>query len=121
MTVTDDRVRAVRNDPDLPPVAVEEPFRPSPVKKGVLALIALAAALGWVMLALVRGEWAPDDVSQAKVQLLMSFDDAAGSSRDVPDPYYSDAAMFDTVLRSISQASAALFRQIEPAIRRGVS
>ncbi len=56
MTVNDDRVRAVRNDPDLPPVAVEEPFSPTPVKKGVLALIALAAAIGWVMLAVVRGE-----------------------------------------------------------------
>ena len=56
MTVNDDRVRAVRNDPDLPPVAVEEPFSPTPVKKGVLAVIALAAAIGWVMLAVVRGE-----------------------------------------------------------------
>lgn len=65
-------------------------------------------------------EWAPDDVSRAKVQLLMSFDDAAGSSRDVPDPYYSDAALFDSVLAMIERASVALFRQLEPVLRQGV-
>jgi protein-tyrosine phosphatase len=37
---------------------------------------------------------------------------------DVPDPYYSDAALFDGVLGMIEKASAALFRQIEPGIRR---
>jgi protein-tyrosine phosphatase len=54
------------------------------------------------------------------VQLLLSFD-SQQPPIDIPDPYYSDAALFDTVLRSIKQASAALFRQIEPGIRRGVS
>jgi len=39
----------------------------------------------------------------------------------VPDPYYSDAAMFATVLDTIERASVALFRQIEPGIRGGVS
>jgi protein-tyrosine phosphatase len=39
----------------------------------------------------------------------------------VPDPYYSDAAMFDTVLGSIEHACTALFHQIEPGIRRRVS
>jgi len=64
--------------------------------------------------------WAGNDADRGKVHLLLSFDPEQAQP-DVPDPYYSDAAMFDTVLRSISQASAALFRQIEPAIRRGVS
>ena len=66
-------------------------------------------------------EWAPDDASRAKVQLLLSFDDAgAGSSGDVPDPYYSDAALFDSVLTTIERASVALFRQLEPVLRQGV-
>lgn len=64
--------------------------------------------------------WAGSDADRSKVQLLLSFD-SEQTQVDVPDPYYSDAALFDTVLRSIHQASAALFRQIEPGIRRGVS
>ena len=40
---------------------------------------------------------------------------------DVPDPYYSDAAMFDTVLGMIERACTALFRQLEPGIRQGAS
>jgi protein-tyrosine phosphatase len=64
--------------------------------------------------------WAGSDADRSKVQLLLSFDSEQGQV-DIPDPYYSDAALFDSVLRSIKQASAALFRQIEPGIRRGVS
>ena len=64
--------------------------------------------------------WAPSDADRSKVQLLLSFD-SEQELQDVPDPYYSDAALFDTVLRMIHQASAALFRQIEPAVRRGAS
>lgn len=64
--------------------------------------------------------WAVGDDDRGKVQLLLSFDPEQGL-QDVPDPYYSDAALFDTVLRMIHNASAALFRQIEPALRRGVS
>jgi protein-tyrosine phosphatase len=64
--------------------------------------------------------WASNDADRSKVQLLLSFD-SEQTQVDVPDPYYSDAALFDTVLRSIQQASAALFRQIEPVLRRGVS
>ena len=64
-------------------------------------------------------EWAPDDASRAKVQLLLSFDESGGpgSGGDVPDPYYSDAALFDSVLATIERASTALFRQLEPALR----
>lgn len=64
--------------------------------------------------------WAPTEGDRSKVQLLLSFD-SEQDLQDVPDPYYSDAALFDTVLRMIHQASAALFRQIEPAVRRGAS
>ena len=63
--------------------------------------------------------WAGSDADRSKVQLLLSFD-AEQPQVDVPDPYYSDAALFDSVLQSIHKASAALFRQIEPGIRRGV-
>jgi len=65
--------------------------------------------------------WAGSDEDRSKVQLLLSFDQEQAHQIDVPDPYYSDAEMFDTVLGMIEQASAALFRQIEPAIRQGVS
>jgi protein-tyrosine phosphatase len=70
-------------------------------------------------------EWAPDDASRAKVQLLLSFDEpgapaGVGAATDVPDPYYSDAALFDSVLTTIERASVALFRQLEPVLRQGV-
>ncbi|MCU1422184.1 MAG: protein tyrosine phosphatase, partial [Microbacteriaceae bacterium] len=50
-----------------------------------------------------------------------SFDQEQSAQLDVPDPYYSDAAMFDNVLGMIERASAALYRQIEQALRQGVS
>ena len=46
----------VRNDPDLPPIAVNEPRRMTGKTKIYLAVCAMLAALGWVMIALVRGE-----------------------------------------------------------------
>jgi protein-tyrosine phosphatase len=61
--------------------------------------------------------WANNDVDRSKVQLLMSFDsEAVGGSLEVPDPYYSDAALFDQVLGTIERASAALYRQVSPGI-----
>jgi protein-tyrosine phosphatase len=65
-------------------------------------------------------EWAHDE-HQGKVQLLTAFDPESAGIMDVPDPYYSDAALFDTVLSTIERASVALFRQLEPGIRQGVS
>jgi protein-tyrosine phosphatase len=62
-------------------------------------------------------EWAGPDA--AKVQLLLSFDPEAGAATEVPDPYYSDAAMFDVVLGTIERAAIALFNQLEPALRQG--
>jgi protein-tyrosine phosphatase len=83
--------------------------------------------------------WAPTDTDRSKVQLLLSFDRDGHSGRafeqratehrvgeslafdstDVPDPYYSDATMFEAVLDMVERASTALFRQIEPALRQG--
>jgi protein-tyrosine phosphatase len=65
--------------------------------------------------------WAPNDDARSKVHLLMSFDPESSGALDVPDPYYSDTAMFDSVLGMIERACAALFRQLEPGIRQGVS
>lgn len=68
--------------------------------------------------------WAGDDADRSKVQLLLTFaPDAApaGGGLDVPDPYYSDAGLFDEVLDMVERACTALFRQIEPALRKGQS
>ncbi len=65
--------------------------------------------------------WAPTEQDRSKVQLLLSFDGEQAVLSDVPDPYYSDAAMFDHVLGMITRACTALFRQIKPAIRQGVT
>lgn len=65
--------------------------------------------------------WAPSDEARSKVHLLMSFDPDNGGVLDVPDPYCSDAAMFDTVLGMIERACEALFRQLEPGLRQGAS
>ena len=65
-------------------------------------------------------EWAPDERERSKVHLLMTFDPDGSGTMDVPDPYYSDAALFDTVLMMIERASRSLFRQLEPGIRQGV-
>ncbi|MHB1171289.1 MAG: low molecular weight protein-tyrosine-phosphatase [Lacisediminihabitans sp.] len=65
--------------------------------------------------------WASTELDRGKVRLLLSFDKDQAAQVDVPDPYYSDAALFDSVLGMIEQSSAALFSQIEPGIRRGNS
>jgi len=66
-------------------------------------------------------EWATSEQDRAKVHLLLAFDPDASGTVDVPDPYYSDATLFDIVLATIEQASIALFHQLEPGIRQGVS
>lgn len=65
--------------------------------------------------------WAASEQDRSKVQLLLSFDAEQAALVDVPDPYYSDAALFDQVLTQIERACAALFRQIKPGIRQGVT
>lgn len=62
--------------------------------------------------------WSNTEADRGKIQMLLSFDSAQSQIVDVPDPYYSDAAMFERVLSMIEKSSAALFRQIEPGIRR---
>jgi len=63
--------------------------------------------------------WANNEPDRSKVQLLLSFDGSPGGTREVQDPYYSDAALFDTVLTTIEKACNSLFRQITPGIRTG--
>lgn len=65
--------------------------------------------------------WAGSESDRSKVQLLLGFDSEQASLIDVPDPYYSDAALFDQVLVMIEKACTALFRQIKPGIRQGIS
>jgi protein-tyrosine phosphatase len=62
--------------------------------------------------------WASNDHDRSKVQLLLTFDNEQ-SLVDVPDPYYSDAALFDQVLSMIERASTALFKQVAPGITQG--
>ena len=62
--------------------------------------------------------WAQTDDQRDKVRMLLSFDPEQAALRDVPDPYYSDRAMFDAVLVMIERATAALFRQLAPALRQ---
>ena len=69
----------------------------------------------------ILSTWASTEQDRSKVQLLLAFDPEQAPLSDVPDPYYSDAAMFDQVLTMIEHACAALFRQITPGIRQGVS
>lgn len=63
--------------------------------------------------------WASNDQDRSKVQLLLTFDSDQAALVDVPDPYYSDAAMFDQVLGMIEKACVALFRQIKPGLPQG--
>ena len=60
--------------------------------------------------------WAPSDQDRSKVQPMLSFDRHLAPLIDVPDPYYSDAALFDHVLGMIERACGSLFRQITPGI-----
>jgi len=68
----------------------------------------------------VMRNWAPTEYDRTKVRLLLSFDKDQAALRDVPDPYYSDDALFDAVLGMIERANHALFTQLAPAIRQGV-
>lgn len=69
----------------------------------------------------ILDSWGADADQRAKVQLLLSFDPAHPASLDVPDPYYSNAAMFDTVLELVERACTALFSQLEPALRTRIT
>jgi protein-tyrosine phosphatase len=64
--------------------------------------------------------WATTERDRNKVRLLLSFDPVQAPLLDVPDPYYSDDALFDSVLGMIEGANHALFAQLAPAIRQGI-
>jgi protein-tyrosine phosphatase len=64
--------------------------------------------------------WAGTERDRSKVRLLLSFDPEQAVLQDVPDPYYSDDALFDSVLGMIDSANQALFKQLAPAIRQGI-
>lgn len=64
--------------------------------------------------------WAPNPAEQEKVRLLLEFEPETTVLHDVPDPYYSDAVMFDRVLEMIERSTSALFRQLAPALRQGI-
>ena len=66
----------------------------------------------------ILSEWARSPADVDKLALLLSFDARADGALDVPDPYYGGPTMFDEVLGMIESASRALFRQLEPALRR---
>jgi protein-tyrosine phosphatase len=55
---------------------------------------------------------APGPAALSKISLLRSFDDAAASDADVPDPYYGGASGFDTVFDICQSACAALLARI---------
>jgi len=63
-------------------------------------------------------EWSRHPGDADKLALLLSFDARGDAALDVPDPYYGGPEMFDEVLAMIESACRALFRQLEPAIRR---
>ena len=64
--------------------------------------------------------WAAQPVHVEKVRLLLEFEPERSGVVDVPDPYYSDDAMFDQVLEMIERSTTALFRQLAPALRQGI-
>jgi protein-tyrosine phosphatase len=51
-----------------------------------------------------------------KLRLLRSFDPAAGTRLDVPDPYYGDESAFEPTLELIEAAMPRLIRRIREAL-----
>lgn len=58
----------------------------------------------------------PQDL--AKLKLLRSYDPAAGTRQDVPDPYYGDLSDFEHVLELIEAAMPRLIREIREALEQ---
>ncbi|MCL2516711.1 MAG: low molecular weight phosphotyrosine protein phosphatase [Microbacteriaceae bacterium] len=65
----------------------------------------------------ILDHWAATPEDQSKIAFLMDFAPHHGDNLDVPDPYYSDDAMFDAVLDQVEQACAGLVHQLEPALK----
>jgi len=68
----------------------------------------------------ILDHWAGTPENAAKVTLLMDFAPGRGDTLDVPDPYYSDDAMFDIVLDLVERACASLVHQLEPALKHEI-
>jgi len=64
----------------------------------------------------ILDHWAPAPENAAKITLLMDFAPHRRDNLDVPDPYYSDNTMFDTVLDLVEHACSGLVHQLEPAL-----
>jgi protein-tyrosine phosphatase len=64
------------------------------------------------------GALAGDDRDRAKIRLLRSFDPAAGSDLDVPDPYYDGDAAFEHVLDLIEAAVPGLLDEARRAAKQ---
>lgn len=56
VSVSTGTARAIRTDPNRPPVAVIEPKGSTTLNKTAFVVIAILCALGWTMIAIVRGE-----------------------------------------------------------------
>ncbi len=52
----DESLELIRTDPDQPPVAVRERRPMKPAAKGAYVAIAVLGAIGWTMIAIIRGE-----------------------------------------------------------------
>ncbi|ALS57190.1 low molecular weight protein-tyrosine-phosphatase [Rathayibacter toxicus] len=62
--------------------------------------------------------WARTATDRHKIRRLLDFDPSLSPQGDVPDPYYADAAEFDSVLTLIERACEALFAHIAPGLHR---
>jgi protein-tyrosine phosphatase len=60
---------------------------------------------------------APTAEDAAKVRLLRSYDPAAGSDPDVPDPYYGGIDAFETCLEMVEAASKGLLEAVRVAVK----
>ncbi|MFF2849960.1 low molecular weight protein-tyrosine-phosphatase [Streptomyces sp. NPDC058001] len=59
---------------------------------------------------------APTPAAAAKVRLLRSYDPAAGSDLDVPDPYYGGLDGFEECLEMVEAASEGLLDAVREAV-----
>lgn len=62
---------------------------------------------------------ARDERDRAKIRLLRSFDPAAGSALDVPDPYYDGEPEFEEVREMIEAAVPGMLEHVRDGLKRG--
>ena len=56
---------------------------------------------------------AQNEPRQAHVRLLRDFDPLSGLSADIPDPYFGDAAGFESVYQIVERACVGLLSALE--------